>query len=381
MAPIAHERILDWLDSETTALPGEEVDVVDAVGRTLAAPIDASVDYPPSPAAAVDGFALPAEATLGASAYNPLPFRVGSSGEPVLVPGRAAPLTSGEPLPEGTDTVIPLQDVELRGRALEVHTPLASGENVIPTGREVRAGDRLLEAGRVLRVADAALLTVLGFPAVPVVRRPRVRVLIIRGNVHDAGGLMVHSLVHRDGGLCSQPERVENGVLENALAGGGCNLLLLVGGSGFGSNDQAAEALSRAGEVVHRGVAINPGETASVGHAGGVPVIMLPGVPLATLFAYDVLAGRAVRRLAGRDPGWPYGTRRAVLSRKISSSLGRLECCRVRIVDGHAEPVAVSDGHTLSTVVRADGFVLVAPTSEGFAEGAEVTVHLYDQRL
>lgn len=381
MTPTAHERVLDWLDSRTAVLSGEEVEVTAAVGRTLTAPIDAPADYPASPAAAVDGFALPAEATLGASDYNPLPFPLGPSGAPVPAPGRAASVASGEPMPEGADAVIPLQDVELRDGVLEVFAPLAAGENVIPAGREVRAGDRFLEAGRVLRVADAALLTVLGLTAIPVVRRPRVRVLVLREDVRDAGGLMVRSLVHRDGGLCPQPERVENAALGDALARGGCDLLLLVGGSGFGSNDHAAHALSRAGEVVHRGVAINPGETASVGDAGGVPVVVLPGVPLATLFAYDVLAGRAVRRLAGRDPGWPYGTRRAVLSRKISSGLGRLECCRVRIVDGHAEPLAVSDGHTLSTVVRADGFVLVAPTSEGFAEGTEVTVYLYEQRL
>jgi len=268
---------------------------------------------------------------------------------------------------------------------LDIFAPLASGTNVIPAGREVQSGERLLEPGRGLRPVDAALLVEIGIPALAVVRRPRVRIITVRDPAHDASGPMIRALVSLDGGVCVQGE---SGAIDGSartlaasLEAAECDLLIVLGGSGFGANDPAAEALSQAGEVVFRGVAINPGETSIVGGLGQTPVVVLPGPPLASLFGYDALAGRVVRRLGGRDPGWPYATRRAVLARKIASGLGRLEYCRVRLDGDRAEPLAVADGRTLSTAVRADGFVLVASSSEGFPAGGEVIVHLYDQRF
>ncbi len=377
ITPASLEDVTAWLDSRASVLPEETVAAPDAVGRILATAVDAAMDYPPVATAAVDGFALLAEKTVGASEYNPLTFRIRPAGE-------AQPVVSGEPLPEGTDTVLQFLEAELRGEALNVLAPLASGANVIPAGREVKSGDRLLEPGRALRPADAALLMEIGIPVLSVARRPRVRIITVRDAARDVSGPMIRALVSLDGGVCVRGESGANDgsvqTLATSLAAAECDLLIVLGGSGFGSNDPAAEALSQAGEVVFRGVAINPGETSIVGGLGQTPVVVLPGPPLASLFGYDALAGRVVRRLGGRDPGWPYATRRAVLARKIASGLGRLEYCRVRLDGDSAEPLAVADGRTLSTAVRAHGFVLVPSSSEGFAAGGEVIVHLYDQR-
>lgn len=381
MKPSTLEQSAAWLDSHNGPLHGEDADVYGAAGRVLASPIRVSGDHPGVPIAAVDGFALGAGETVGASDYNPLPFRVGETGAARAGSSSALPVTSGQALPEGADTVIPLEETDLRGTTLEIYAPLAAGENIVAPGREARSGETLLDAGRVLRAADAALLIELGFATVPVVGRPRVTVIVVRHDVRDASGTLIRTLVAMDGGIAGDPVYPDRRGLADALADADADLVLVIGGSGLGPNDGAADALAAAGEVVFRGVAINPGETTTIGRVRDAPVVVLPGPPLAALVGYDLVAGRVVRRLAGRDPAPPYGTRRMPLARKIASGLGRLECCRVRVSRDSAEPLAVSDNRTLSTAVRADGFVLVPEQSEGFAEGAEVTVYLYDQRF
>lgn len=377
--PTPDEQIIDWLDARTGALPGEDVAVPEACGRMLAGPVTAPADHPAVPVAAVDGYALASRATVGASDYNPLPFRVGNHAEPDVDGSAALPVNSGQAIPRGADTVMPLEETELRGDALDVYAPLASGANIVPAGREVRGGEVFLDTGRVLRAADLAMLIELGVSAVHVVCRPRVGIIVVRDDVPDAGGPMIRALVARDGGVGDDPVHPGRDGLAAALTRRQDHLLLMIGGTGPAPNDPAAGALEAAGELVFRGVAINPGETTTLGKVWETPVILLPGPPLAALFAYDVIAGRAVRRLAGRDPGLPYAARRAVLTRKIASGLGRLECCRVRVTGDRAEPLAVADNRTLSTVVRADGFVLVPAQSEGFAAGDEVPVYMYDR--
>lgn len=381
MTPVSHEQVAAWLDAHTTVPRTEDADSGAAVGRVLAVPINGSADHPGAPIAAVDGFALGAGGTVGASDYNPLPFSVGDAGGRKLNSNGACPVVSGQALPAGADTVIPLEETDLRGSMIEVYAPLAPGDNVVPVGRELRRGEGLLDPGRVLRAADVAMLIELGLSVVSVVRRPRVGIIVVRDDFPDADGPMIRSLVAKDGGVGDQLVYPGHDGLAEVLAGREDDLLLVLGGSGLGSNDPSSGALEKVGDLVYRGVAINPGETTTLGRVRGTPVIILPGPPLAALFAYDLVAGRAVRRLAGRDPGLPYGMRRAVLARKIASGLGRLDSCRVRISGDDAEPLAVADNRTLTTAVRADGFVLVPEQSEGVAAGTEVMVYMYDQRF
>lgn len=379
LAPISHPQAVDWIDERTNPMPGEECAVAGAVGRVLAGELRSRRDHPAIPVAAVDGYALSSAATVGAGDYNPLPLRVRDAHQAQVKPEEACKVMSGEPLPGGTDTVMPVEETELRGGFIDIFSPVAAGANVIPPGREAREGDTVLAAGRILRPADTAMVIALGTPTVAVCRRPVVGVVSARNDIADASGAMVAALVERDGGIVDSTVAGVDG-LASILAGADHDLLLVIGASGVGANDNAAVALSQCGDVAARGVAINPGETTTLGSVNDTPVVILPGPPLAALFAYDMIAGRAVRRLAGRSGELPYGIRRLELDRKVASGLGRLECCRVRVSAGHADPIAVADNRTLSTAVRADGFVLVPEQSEGFAPGGEVTVYMYDQR-
>ena len=155
--------------------------------------------------------------------------------------------------------------------------------------------------------------------------------------------------------------------------------MLVIGGTGRGRDDHAAAALAAAGKCAIHGVALLPGETTGLGHnVGGVRVVLLPGAPAACLWSYELLAGRAIRRLGGRNPELPFQSREVVTARKIVSSLGMTEICAVRFGDGETvEPLPSFAEIGLMAAVGADGFVIVPQGSEGFPEGARITVHLY----
>lgn len=372
------EQAVAWVEANTASLPAESVALADAGGRTLASAWAAPSDLPRLAAAADDGYALSAAATVGASDYNPLPFRLAPARAAPLGPGEAAPVHSGEPLPAGADAVVAVEDASVRGELLEVGAAVAVGTNTIGAGEETARGQPLLESGRRLRAQDLALLALAGVERVDVVRRPRLRLLLAGAGPASPDALMVRGLLQRDGAELEACEAVTDAeALENRLREPGADLILVCGGSGDGTNDFGAAALARSGRMQFGGIAMNPGETTRLGQVDATPVMLLPGAPLACLYAYEWFAGRALRRLAGGSGEWPYGTRRALLSRKVASTLGRLEFCRVRLDGDKAEPLAVTDGRLLSSAVRADGFVPIAPSSEGHPEQTEVTVWLH----
>ncbi len=372
----APEKARDWLDRMTANPATESVRVGDAWGCVLRSDVVADVNLPPTHLAAINGYALQARASAGASEYNPLPLRLrsGDAAGPVG-PDEAISITSGDPLPAGTDTVVACDEAEARNSVLELYHPLAEGQFVVHAGEELAAGQCVLASGHQLRPEDLNLLSQLGLSRLDVVRRPQVRLLMVAAPERDTNSIMLEALLKRDGAAsiftCHAPDPA---ALRQALSDTDCDLILVCGGSGDGANDFSAAALEEAGEVELHGIAMSPGETAALGRIADVPVVMLPGAPLACLYTYEWLAGRAVRRLAGQSGEWPYGLRRARLGRKVASSLGRLEFCRVQVRGEWAHPSAVAEQRLLSSAVRADGFVPVPSASEGWAQGTEVIV-------
>ncbi|KAA3633540.1 MAG: hypothetical protein DWQ08_01770 [Proteobacteria bacterium] len=163
-----------------------------------------------------------------------------------------------------------------------------------------------------------------------------------------------------------------------ALTVGGADAVIGIGGTGQGWNDEAVDVLVAVGEIAFHGIGLHPGETTAVGYVEGRPVVLLPGMPLAAFVGADLIAARLVRRLSGASGERFRATWRGVLTRKVSSRLGRVEICRVRCEGDLVEPIAVADGSTLATAVRADGFIAIPASSEGVGAGEEVSVILYD---
>jgi molybdopterin molybdotransferase len=155
------------------------------------------------------------------------------------------------------------------------------------------------------------------------------------------------------------------------------DILLVSGGSSVGQEDHVPTLLAEHGELAIHGIAMRPSSPTGMGRLDGRMVFLLPGNPVSCLCAYDFFAGRAIRALGGRSRDWTYQRMRATLTRKLVSVVGRVDYARVQVAGTTAEPLAISGASILSSVTRANGFVIVPMDSEGFPEGAEVEVLLY----
>ncbi len=392
------DDVVRLIDERVQPLPAATVATPQAAGRVLSAAVVAEAAVPGFDRAAMDGYAVRAEETFGAGPYNPLEFRIAGAALPgrpcagPVPPGVAVRIMTGAPVPDGADAVVPVETAHEEAGVLRVTEPVSPGRHVGRRGEDVAPGQTVLPAGRILRPQDLGLLAALGVGAVSVVRRPRVALLTTGDELLPAGSkpdgyrivdsnsVMLAALVARDGGeplrATLLPDRRD--VLRTALTETTADVILISGGSSVGQEDHAPGLVAELGELPVHGVALRPASPSGVGFLGGRPVFLLPGNPVSCLCAYDLFAGRAVRRLGGRPAGLPYRSAAMPLAAKIASAVGRVDYVRVRVRDGRAEPLAVSGASLLSTTTAADGFVLVPRDSEGFPAGHDVMVYLYD---
>ncbi len=391
------QQAWDWIAGAARPLPAEPVDLRQAAGRVLAADVTSRVDVPLFDRAMMDGYALRAEDSQGATAYNRMPLQV--VGE--ALPGRATTVTvghgqavrimTGAPIPDGADAVLPVEKCELDGSQVFALEELPPGKNIGRRGEDVRAGSAILHAGRRIRPQDVGVLSSVGVRQVEVVRRPRVRI-VVTGNellpagevphdfqIADANSPMLEALVRRDGGLPHQPGIVRDQRADVLAAlQDDAEIVLVSGGSSVGRDDHAPSLLAEHGELAMHGIAMRPSSPAGMGRLEHRLVFLLPGNPVSCLCAYDFFAGRAIRLLGGRAADWPYRSVRLPLRRKLVSQVGRVDYARVRLEQQQVEPLAIGGASVLSSTCRADGFVVIPADSEGFPPGALVEVLLYE---
>jgi molybdopterin molybdotransferase len=395
------ETALAWLDAQLQPLPSELVPLRKAAGRVLAASVVSGVDVPGFDRATMDGYAVVAHSTEGATAYTRLPLTVigdsmpGSPFDGHVSAGEAVRVMTGAPMPRGADAVLPAEWVEAEANDripynISALTAVSPGKNLGRRGEDIVTGAMLLEPGRVLRPQDLGVLSSVGQAEACVVRRPRVR-LAITGNellpsgshpygfhIADANGPMLAALIERDGGLVDFPGLVrddQEAILEALRSD--ADIVIVSGGSSVGIEDLAPMLVAQYGELAVHGIAMRPSSPTGLGRIGHRLIFLLPGNPVSSLCAYDFFAGRAIRALGGRCKEWPYRAIRGRLNRKISSPIGRLDYARVKIMGNLVEPLAVGGASLLSSTTRADGFVIVGDDSEGFGAGADVKVWLY----
>lgn len=345
----------------------EAVPIGVAIGRVTARAGVAPVDLPASPVARADGYALTAATTYGASSYNP-----------IAPAGRLQEVSAGETMPAGSDSVLGYGAAVGTDGVIEIVDPAAPGEGVMPAGGLWTKGDEVIPAGRRLDALDVARAAEAGLTEVVAWCRPRVALLIAgakqdRSPVLDPLAALLGELVARDGGVVER----ERSTLQTV---GDVALVLVAGRSGCGSDDDAAPTIAACGRMVWHGLAIAPGGSSGLGSSDGIPVALLPGEPLACLAAYELVAGPALRRLAGLDPALPHSRARHRLAAKIASRPGTVEFWLVGAEGAEVRPLAHPDLATLASTGEAIGFVVVPASSEGYPAGAEVEVHLLGGR-
>ncbi len=360
-----------WLDACPATGGPEPVPLDQAFGRVLCQPLTFAADRPDRDLVLIDGYALRADDTLGASSYNPLRLAMVPKGT-ALQAGCASACHAGEPVPQGADAVLPSEAGETAGTALEVCDTVARGTGIGRKGQAALAGDPAIPAGRRLGGPHIALAASMALTHLSVWRRPAAAVLLAGAKppATEALGAALAALIARDGGVAHLADRA------GALSGvAPADLVLLVGRSGWGEDDDALDAVASAGgRLEHHGVALTPGGSVGLGWLGAAPLLLLPGDPLSALVSYEVLVGRLLRRFAGRPSEWPYPVQRRALLRKIASPVGVSEFVPLACRGTGAVPLALAPADGLIGYARADGFLVVPAGLEGFAPGELVDV-------
>ncbi|MCS6888542.1 gephyrin-like molybdotransferase Glp [Chloroflexus sp.] len=382
----------------------ESLSLHEALDRVLAEELRSPVDLPAFPRSTMDGFAVRAVDTYGASeslpAYLTLCGEVPMGRAPhfTVGPGQAALIHTGGMLPAGSDSVVMIEHTQyLDATTIEVARPVAIGENVIPIGEDVKRGELLFPRGHRLRPQDLGGLAGVGIVQVPVVARPRVAILasgdevvpadaeIAPGQVRDINSYTIAALARRAGGepiLCGiAPDdpavlaQMARAALEVA------DLLVLSAGSSVSARDHTVkviESLGAPGVLVH-GVAIHPGKPTIIAAAGNRPIFGLPGNPVSAMIAFGLFVAPALRRLQGMPDIAPPPIQ-AVLTLNIASKPGREDFVPVRLHrrDGtlYAEPV-FGKSNLIYTMAHADGLVRVPLDLTGLYAGATVEVTLF----
>jgi putative molybdopterin biosynthesis protein len=364
----------------TTATVG----VGDAIGSVTAEPIWALRSSPPFDCAAMDGIAVRAAETVGASESRPL----------LLEPGAFAVVDTGDPLPDGFDAVVMREHVHYDDGRAELQAAVAPYQHVRSIGEDISATELLLPAGHRIRPVDAAASAAAGATVIRVSRRPVVAILptgdemrpigsqLERGELLETNSLMLAGQAREAGCealvLPIEPDDQERltAAIEGAVKR--CDLLIILAGSSAGRDDYTAALVDRLGELAVHGVAVKPGHPVVLGAIESTPVLGAPGYPVSASLTFDIFAAPLLAELEGVAMA-PRPVTHARLARKLASTIGSDDWVRVRLgrVGGSlvASPLPRGAG-VLTSLVRADGLLIVAADAEGHHAGEEVEIQL-----
>lgn len=378
----------------------EVVPLAEALRRVPARDVLSPADLPGFARSTVDGYAVRAADTYGASESLPAYLsllggvRMGAAPTVAVTSAGCVAVPTGAVLPDGADAVVMVEyTAESLPGTVEVTRPVGVGSGIVRADEDLAAGGVIVPAGRPLRAPDLGMLAAAGVTDVEVHRRPRVAILatgdevvppgtaeLTPGQVRDATSTALAALIRDAGGEATSAGIVPDdaGALEDALraAVDGSDLVVISAGSSVGTRDETATAVAKLGEIWCHGLALKPGKPTLLATAQGVPLLGLPGNPLSALVVFRLLGVPLVWRLAGCDrPPAPPSTR-ARLTRDLPSVAGRLDVVQVRLTEAGAEPV-FGPSALLSVLTRADGYLVVPEPATGLDAGTETDVVLY----
>ena len=390
----------------------EDVDLAEACGRVLAAPINAPEEVPGFWRATMDGYAVRGQDTFGAGVGSPQYLEIKGEVPMGIAPTRGAGpgetlrVATGAMLPPGADAVVMIEyTAEHPDGTLEVRRAVAPGENVLKPGEDVARSEMLFPAGRRLRPQEIGLLAALGVGRLAAYKKPRVAIIssgdeIVPldekprlGQVRDANAYLAAAQVAEWGGRPLMHGIIPDdfAALRQTLAAAliAADLILISGGSSVGVRDLTLTAIQDlpGSEILVHGVALRPGKPtilAALGQMPPKPLLGLPGHPASAAVVMEVLGRPLLLRLAGLIGQSPWGrTVTAVLSRNLAGASGREDFVRVRLRREEttlwADPVLGPSG-LLSPLVKSDGLVMIPLGVEGLFKGEEVAVQLFGGR-
>jgi putative molybdopterin biosynthesis protein len=394
------------------ALPAEDVTLADALGRVLAVNLAAPIDLPPFDRSSVDGFAVRASDTAGATEQAPLRLRLnaevlacGTAPSLTVKPQTATAISTGGVVPRGADAVVMIEQTsfgeDASGPYVDIKRPASPGGFVAFAGSDIARGETMLRQGTELTSREIGIIAACGFASVQVVRRPRVGIIstgdelvppgavLPPGAIYDSNSAITSAAVRENGGepvqfgIIRDDEAALASAVEKALAE--TDLVVMSGGTSKGAGDVSHRILSKLGApgIIVHGVALKPGKPICLAVARGKPVVVLPGFPTSAIFTFHTFVTPLIRALAGLAPRGD-DVVEATLPVRAASELGRTEYVMVSLGESEDGLVAFPLGRGSGSVTafsQADGFFSIDALADAAHAGSPQRVHLIGKGL
>ncbi len=379
--------------SKTEALP-----LHSALNRIIVEDIIANVNLPRFDRSAVDGYAVKSRETAGATQFKPRILQLTS--KDVVREKQAKQVWTGNPIPRGADAVVMLEDTKQIKNEIEVWSTATPSVNVSKTGEDVGKGETAVAAGTRLKPQHLGLLAALGTSAVNVFKKPKIAVLATGDELAEVGNELKSSQVFDVNRLVLSSLCIELGAetLDLGIARDDVDVILTKlkvgldnadavitsGGTSVGGSDVVPDAVNKIGKpgVVVHGVAMRPAMPTALGIVNGKAILVLPGNPVAAMVGFEVFARPLIFRMLGMKQAETRFNLQAKIKRRIAVALGRKNYVRVRVFEKNhellAEPISARGSSMISTMTRANGYVVVPENREGLEKGEMVSVQMFD---
>jgi molybdopterin molybdotransferase len=368
-----------------------------ANGRVLAQDIFSTADVPPFSRAAMDGYAVRAEDTSGASRATPRLLRrietiyTGQVPQRRVGNGECAEIATGAPMPEGADAVVMVEETDIDdGGLVSVFAPASARQNIGRQGSDIQQGQHVLQPGTLLNASRLGSIAALGVTDIAVYAKPRVAVLstgneivepgqpLAPGQIYDINRVTVSAVVGDNGGV-AVPYRTASDTIEDLQrAVNECldqDVMVFSGGSSVGERDLILDVVAARGEMLFHGIAVKPGKPTAFGRIGGKLFFGMPGYPTSCLSNAYILLAPALRRLA-RLPQEIVRSFTLPLGARVVSAPGRHQFYSVRVANGVAMPAFKASGD-ITSMSQADGYIEIAAEVEVVEAGTLVDVKLF----
>jgi molybdopterin molybdotransferase len=374
----------------------ERVPLEHASGRVLAETVVSTADVPPFARAAMDGYAVRAADTTGASRATPRTLhcieKVFTGQIPVQTvgAGQCVEIATGAPMPAGADAVVIVEETESEAEDVRVFTPVVAAQNIGRQGADIQQGQTVLQPGTVLNASRVGSLAALGLTDVAVFEKPRVAILstgneivepghpLAPGQIYDINRFTLSAIVNENGGA-AVPYRIAADTIDDlSRAVEECleqDVLVFSGGSSVGERDLILDVITAKGEMLFHGIAVKPGKPTAFGRVRNKLVFGMPGYPSSCLSNAHILLAPALRRIA-RLPDQIVRSISIPLASRVASVPGRHQFYTVRIENGTAVPAFKASGD-ITSMSRADGYIEIPADIEVVEAGKLVDVKLF----
>ncbi|MBE6509480.1 MAG: molybdopterin molybdotransferase MoeA [Methanobrevibacter sp.] len=379
----------------------EEIPLFEAHKRVLAEDIIAFHDSPPFDKSAMDGFAVIAENTFGASQSAPKELKVidaigaGDFSSKNVCENEAIVIATGAPIPEGANAVIMKEYTTTDGDDLTIYSQVTPGENVSPKSEDIKKGEKIIDKNTFIRYQEMGLIASAGYATVKVYKKPRVKVIITgnelveptkeeidKAKIINSNQFTIKAMIEDSGAIADIGhagdtfDEVKEAVLKASQE---YDVIMTTGGTAISKGDVVLDVVEELGKILFHGVAIRPGKPAGAGVVNGKMVFTLSGQPVAAMSQFDMFARKYLFEMQGRS--FDFHIQKRISQLKIPSQLGRTDFIRAVSDDEHAKHVLNRGSGIIRSMVEANSYIIIDENDEGYQKDDLVDVVFFDSLL